>query len=70
MVDWLDGRVDGSMEENLLGIICKHFEGHGMANMFSKANKATTIFLGLRWKTSRLPMSKINGLPEISIKAY
>jgi len=55
-----DCRADGRMEEDLLGIIGKHLEGHGMANMLSKANKMTVTFLGLRLKNRGLPMSKIN----------
>jgi len=63
----LGGRADGRMEEDLLGIICKYLEGHGMADMFSKANKAAVTFLGLRLKASRLPMPKIYGLPKIEV---
>jgi len=35
----LNARADGRMEENLLGIIDKDLEGHGMVYMLSKANK-------------------------------
>ena len=42
-----NGRADGRMEEDLLGIISKDLEGHGMADMFSNANKMSTTFLGL-----------------------
>jgi len=63
----LNGRVDGRTEEDLLGIICKHLEGHGMAYMLGKANKMTTTFLGLRWKSGGLPMPKINRLPKIEV---
>jgi len=41
-----------------------------MAYMLGKANKSTVTFLGLRWKAARLPMPKINRLPEIELKAY
>ena len=63
----LNGRSDGRTEEDLLGIICKHLEGHGMANMLGKANKTSTTFLGLRWKYGGLPMPKINRLPKIEV---
>jgi len=63
----LSNRADGRMEEDLLGIILKHLKGHGMADVLSKANKMTMTFLGLRWKTSRLPVLKINRLPDIEV---
>ena len=63
----LDGRTDGRMEEDLLGIVCKHLEGHCMANVLSKANKMYTIFLLLRWKSSELSMPKINRLPKTEV---
>jgi len=63
----LNGRADGRMEEDLLGIIREHLEGHGMANVLSKANKTSATFLGLRRKSGGLPMPKINRLPKIEV---
>jgi len=63
----LGGWADGRTEEDLLGIIHKHLEGHCMSNMFSKANKVTMAFLGLGWKSSRPPMPEINRLPKLEV---